>query len=239
MKLMYFYTQNQTLYPNYWEYSYFMVLEQLAELVKKNGGKVEPHRFNTGYIENRTLYEQIDRKEKDFERFKYWLELEKESGKLTDTEYNTRLEKLTANMTTEIETLKVVENKPVKTNYPGYIHFILDGFYYSFTYLESTFNYVCAKTPVKADNTILNNIYSENVSSEFLNKISDNNLFQDKKAYKKAIKESAKILFNSLKNNPVSGVYRETTRKRVPNTYNNSYHYETIYSKDVYKKVEF
>lgn len=236
---MYFYTQNQTLYPDFWEYSYLMVLEQLAQLVEKNGGKVEPHRFNTGYIENRTLYEQINKKEEDFARFKHWLELKKESGKLTDTEYNAKLEKLTANMTTEIDTLKAVENKPVKTNYPGYIKFTLDGFYYDFCYSESTFNYVCAKTPVKADNTILTNIFSENVSSAFLNGISDNELFQDKKAYKKAIKESAEILLNSLKNNPVSGIYRKSTRKRVPNTYNNSYHYETIYSKDTYKKIEF
>lgn len=236
---MYFYTQNQTLYPDFWDYTYFMVLEQLAKLVKKNGGRVEPHRFNTGYIENRTLYEQIAEKEKHFERFKRYFELEKEAGKLTDTEYNTKLENLTVNMTTEIETLKAVENKPVKTNYPGYIRFILDGFYYSFTYSESTFNYVCSKTPVRNDGTILDNIYSENVSRAFWDGISDNKLFQDKKAYKKAIKEAAEILLNSLKNNPVSGVYREQTRKRVSNTYNSGYHYETIYSKDKYKKIEF
>lgn len=236
---MYFYTQNQTLYPNFWDYTFFMVLEQLAKLIKKNGGRVEPHRFNTGYIENRTLYEQIAEKEKHFERFKRYLELEKEAGKLTDTEYNTKLENLTVNMTSEIESLKAVENKPVKTNYPGYIHFILDGFYYSFTYSESTFNYVCQKTPVRADNTIIDNIYSETVSSDFINVVSDCDLFKDKKAYKKAIKEAAEILLNSLKNSPVSGIYREKTRKRVLNTYNNGYHYETIYSKDKYKKIEF
>ena len=236
---MYFYTQDQILYPDFWKYSYFMVLEELAKLVKKNGGKVEPHRFNTGYIENRTLYEQISEKEKDIKRFTRYFELEKEAGKLTESEYNTKVEKLIANITTEINALKAVDNKPVKTNYPGYIKFIIDGFYYEFYYSESTFNYVCVKTPLRADNTVLENIYSETVSSKFLNGINDNELFQDKKAYKKAIKEAAKTLLNSLKNNPVSGIYREQTRKRVSNTYNGGYHYETIYSKDKYKKIEF
>ena len=53
------------------------------------------------------------------------------------------------------------------------------------------------------------------------------------------IKEGANLIFNMLCNAPFSEIRRFSRRQRVPNTYNNGYHYETVYAPERRAKIDF
>ena len=53
------------------------------------------------------------------------------------------------------------------------------------------------------------------------------------------IKESANMIFNKLLKYPMCKLDREKERKRVPNYYNNGYHYEIIEKPIQKKKIDF
>lgn len=53
------------------------------------------------------------------------------------------------------------------------------------------------------------------------------------------IKDAAKNIFNMLISSNNSIIRLDKKRVRVPNSYNNSYHYETIYEKERFASVEF
>ena len=238
---MYFYNQDQILYPNYWEYSYMMTLEKLADLVTENGGKVQPHKFNTGYIQNRTLFEKINKEKEHNESFKRVLKGMWRKGQLTITEYRSKVWKCSHRTNQEIKKLEAVKNDPVKTNYPGYIHFILNGFYYEVYYSESQFAHVFTKQPVRPNNTISDNYYSSEVKVWFLdnNGLTDLEIFFDTDKYNNSLKQAAADLLNFLENAKTSEKYIDFDRVRVSNTYNSGYHYEKKYKPERTKKIDF
>lgn len=53
------------------------------------------------------------------------------------------------------------------------------------------------------------------------------------------IKEAANLIFNQLVTAPKSVIRIDYVKRRVPNYYNNGYHYEKIYNKERFEKINF
>ena len=56
---------------------------------------------------------------------------------------------------------------------------------------------------------------------------------------KSDIVEAANLIYNMLITSNNSPIIRNSRRQRVPNTYNNGYHYETIYNKEKFVDIDF
>lgn len=200
--LLYFNNENQTLYPNAWEYNNALMLDELREMVIKNGGKVKKE--TTGSIENRSIYEII------------WKAKEQ----------------------AEIDKWEAVENKPVKINNNGYLLFTLNNKYYA-VYIDENpfFEHRFIKTPINEKNEISRHACMEELPHIF----PDEFMKADHTApeVKKARTETAKAIFEYITTAEDSYKRIDTYRKRVPNYYNNGYHYETVKEKEQFKKIDF
>ena len=236
--MLYFYNQNQTLYPGFYDYSYNLILNKLADLITAEGGRVQPHKFNTGFIKNRSHIEKISEKKQDLESFLRFNKTLFDAGKFTAEEYERRTNNLKENYKKEIEELEKVPNEPQKVNYPDYITFILDGFYYNISYSDAQYSYVVNKQPVKSGGIVSKDIYSEKISSYFLSFVSGE-MFSNPTEYAKGIEEGARHLLETVKRAKPGKQYREGYKRRVNNTYNTGYHYETIYKPERTEKIDF
>ena len=53
------------------------------------------------------------------------------------------------------------------------------------------------------------------------------------------ITEAANLIFNMLCNAPMSEIIRDKRKQRVPNTYNEGWHFETVYTPERLENVDF
>ena len=230
---MMFTKENQTLYLTTWDYNRILIIAELAKIVTDNGGKVKPgYSFNNGYIVNRSITQAISEAKSKAEAVKENIE----NGKAKDTEKAAAyLEKLNKTVA-ELET---INNDPVEVDNGGYIRFILDGYYYGVDFPDNPFfEFWTSKTKVREDNTISRDVYSDRLeTNDFLW-----NCFvsiSGKIATKDDRREAANIIFNKLITAKESEHYTETEKRRVANTYNSGYHYETIRKPERTEKIDF
>lgn len=214
--------ENQRLYPATWEYNAAKITTELAQIVENNGGRV---RYGKGaIISNRSITHAIFEKENRIEQLK---RINAENFKETRQTAIKTLEN-------EIEELKQIKNDPVPVTHTGYITFIFENNYYYFsTDSNPFFPFHYIKTPVK------NNKYSKDACC-----------MEDKKEWlfdcffswdcnDADIKEAAHLIFNMLCQAPFSTIRRDEKRRRVSNTYNNGFHYETVYAPERVAEIDF
>lgn len=210
--MTYFNNETQTLYLKSWEYNACLIFTELAKIVANNGGRVKKQ--NCGYIVNRTLLEDIAKKEERLEAI-------------------TRKGFPADSLSVEIESLKQIKNDPVKISNSTYISFVLDNIYYYYQVDNNPFfEFYYIKTPV------VDGKRSKDACLEYDKK---NWLFDCFFGYcdPADIKEAANLIFNMLLSANNSIIERDKTRRRVANTYNSGYHYETIYSPERKEAVDF
>lgn len=228
--LLYFNNENQTLYPNAWEYNNALMLDELREMVIKNGGKVKKE--TAGSIENRSIYEIIWKAKDQNEKIDAILQ-EVETDKKNEIRRKVR----EANQE-EIDKWEAVENKPVKINNNGYLLFTLNNKYYA-VYIDENpfFEHRFIKTPINEKNEISRHACMEELPHIF----PDEFMKADHTApeVKKARTETAKAIFEYITTAEDSYKRIDTYKKRVPNYYNNGYHYETVKEKEQFKKIDF
>lgn len=214
--------ENQRLYPATWEYNAARITTELAQIVENNGGRVQYGK--SAIISNRSITHAIFEKENRIEQLK---RINAEKFKETRQTGIKTLEN-------EIEQLKQIKNDPVPVTHTGYITFIFENNYYYFqTDSNPFFPFYYIKTPVK------NNKYSKDACC-----------MEDKKEWlfdcffswdcsDADIKEAAHLIFNMLCQAPFSTTRRDETRRRVSNTYNNGFHYETVYAPERIAEIDF
>lgn len=231
-----FYQDGQTLYFNNAKYNLTLILNELVKIVENEGGKVKPA-YHNGYIENRSYYEIANECKTRRLRFQAALE----EGKVTEPE---KVEKLKAAIEKwkeeEEENEKAGEESKRAVAHEGYIRFTLNGYCYYFQMPENVFSY----EDIRAIKTkIINNQYSKDAASDEIPRgwlwdcfysISD-----QKPEIEEDRKEAANIIFNELVKMPESKKIIDTHKKRVPNTYNNGYHYEIVRDKERLEKIDF
>ena len=214
--------ENERLYPATWAYNAARITTELARIVENHGGRVKYG--NAAIISNRTLNFAIIEKEQRVEKLKA---LNVENEKENRTAAIRVLEK-------ELSELKQIDNDPRRVTHTSYIAFVFDNNYYYFQ-IDSNplFPFYYQKTPVK------NGARS-----------CDACLIEDKKYWlydcflswdccDADIKEGANLIFNMLCAAPCSNIMRDQQRKRVANTYNGGFHYETVYAPERVEKIDF
>lgn len=224
---MFILKDRQKLYLSSWEYNAALILKELCSIIENNGGRVKPEK-ETALIVNRSLHDEIMETES---RLKHLHEVEK------TVKTNPARTKVISVLESKLKELKAIpEEEPVEVNRLTYISFVLDGFYYYYQMNENPFfDFYYEKTPIK------NGAYSRDACID----IDENknewlfDCFFGRDCSETVIKEAANIIFNKLVSSAQSVIRLDSRRKRVLNTYNNGYHYETIYEKEHFEKINF
>lgn len=200
------------LYLTNWSYNSALILAELENIVKSNGGKLcatweygEPPAWLTKRgepceITNRTLSKAIHEKREHYERLKT-------RGRLEAQEACKK----------ELEQLENINNGPVKSFYGEwkYINFILDDFYYSYSMDDNPFfDFHYSKRHIENKNKINRNYYC-NIDD----KIWWDDDFWRWNRSEAEIKKAAQIIFNMLTTAKESKTYIDKKRKLYTNIY--------------------
>lgn len=116
-----------------------------------------------------------------------------------------------------------------------YLNFKLDGFYYKIWFDDNPlFPHYFFKAPIECGNKIMKDRYATELNLDKQG-ISDNLLRREAEPY---IPDCAALIYNQLIT-ACSGIKFNYTKKvRVPNTYNNGWHYEKKLEEN-YEKLKF
>jgi hypothetical protein len=126
------------------------------------------------------------------------------------------------------------ENEPITVTHTTYISFVLDETYYYYQVNKNPFfEFYYNKTPIK------NGKYSKDAGLEADKKEWLFDCFFKSNCGQPDIIEAANLIFNMLCNAPMSKIIRDSHKQRVPNTYNNGYHMETVYRPERIANIEF
>lgn len=126
------------------------------------------------------------------------------------------------------------ENEPITATHTTRISFVLGETYYYYQVNENPFfEFYWSKTPIK------NGKRSRDTRLEADKKEWLYDCFLKSNCGQPDIVEAANLIFNMLCNAPMSEIIRDSYKQRVPNTYNNGYHMETVYKPERMKKVDF
>lgn len=214
--------ENERLYPDTWEYNEARIMSKLAEIVIKNGGRVKP--CKKAVISNRSIEKM---KNKIIEKLDFYKSLEEKAHKDVRTAAIEKGEK-------ELKELEGMKNDPIVVTHTSYISFIYDNTYYYYQMDDNPFfEFLLVKTPVK------NGKYSRDAALEETEKDWLEDQLLKIGCSEKDINDAAKKIFDMLVASKNSSIILDKKRVRVPNSYNNSYHYETIYEKERFASVDF
>lgn len=126
------------------------------------------------------------------------------------------------------------EDEPITVTHTSYISFVLDETYYYYQVNDNPFfNFYYIKTPIK------NGEMSKDAGLEADKKEWLYDCFFKSNCGQPDITEAANLIFDMLCNAPMSKIIRDVHKQRVPNTYNDGYHYETVYKPERLEKVGF
>lgn len=224
-----FMRETKKYYAKTSEYNIARILSELAKIIENNNGEIIYTKYSYNYsITNRTINNEILEK-------KYKIERIEEAQKNPNNDNEKRAEaraKFIEALKRDIEELETKHgdeaNTPINCTHLHYIRFVYDGYYYEYDTDENPFfNFYITKAPIIDGEKYDANRYS---------------IIDDKKTWlydvffkygapEADIKEAANLLFNELVKAPAGELEKE--RRRIPNTYDNRYHYETIHEKRI------
>lgn len=214
--------ENERLYPDSWEYNGARIMSKLAEIIIENGGRVKP--CKKAVISNRTIEEMKNKISEKLDLYKSLEEKAHKDGRAAAIEKKEK----------ELKELESVKNDPIVVTHTSYISFIYDNTYYYYQMDDNPFfEFLLIKTPIK------NNKYSRDAALEETEKDWLEDQLLKIGCSEKDINDAAKKIFDMLVSSKNSSIILDKKRVRVPNSYNNSYHYETIYEKERFASVDF
>ena len=214
----------ERLYLSSWEYNAVLIINELARIIKESGGRAKPGK--TAVISNRSVSSRIRELNEKIDQL---ASLNKDLGESTPR--NTAIESYRR----EVEGLEAFDNAPIEVLGQSWITFVLGDKYYSYSFDDNPF------FPFRYQKAaIRDGKYNANACSE-----------EDKReweqgheiwSYKLSPEERSDIagaILNMLVSAKDSEIVRRKHKTMVPNTYNDSYHYEMVYEKDRYNKIDF
>lgn len=214
--------ENERLYLTSWEYNAARVLARLEKIVSDNGGSVIVRDYDRyALISDRTLTACVKDAADKVERIRLSLEMHADN----DDGKNEGRRAVLAERLAKLEHYQSIDNTPIRCRWFTYVSFVLNGVYYSLSLDDNfLFPFHYQKIKLDSDNTYRGDFYAEQFNKEWLfDSLLRCGCSEDD------IKEAACMLYNSLLNGKFSGrAAAEKERKRVANTYNDGWHYETI-----------
>lgn len=214
---------NERLYLPAWGYNAARIMTELAQIIVNNGGKVKP--TNTAIISNRHLSESI-REAAD--------RVKSLEAAISERGTNETRAAALVNYKKQLSDMEAINNDPITVTHTTYITFVHDSTYYYYQVDDNPFfpfHYV--KTPVK------NNKYSKDAGATEDDKkewLYDS--FFGFNCLDADVKEAANFIYNMLINAAYSPIMRDGKKQRVPNTYNEGTHFETVYAPERIAKLD-
>ena len=217
------------LYLSNWDYNAALIIEELAEIVKNNGGTVKPG--TETIIENRALNENM---RKAADRLTQLESIEADNPG-TNEHRTDAIKRLRA----DIEKWERIDNSPRTVHHctwsSAYINFKLGGMYYYYqTDSNPFFDFYYQKTPIDINGTVSRCACLESDKKEWLY-----DCFFRAEATDADRREAANLIYNMLVKAAPSVIRRDSHRVRVRNQYDGRYHYETVYEKERREAVNF
>lgn len=214
------YKENQRLYLANWDYNACRIINELTVIVENNGGTVKPGK--TALVSNRTLSGAIYDTKEQIEKIENNSKLDVERKNKVLKSFNEKLEKYLS-----------INNDPIAVTGTDII-FVYENKYYYYSISDNPFfEFHYLKTPIK-DNKYSQDAACENDKKDWLY-----DCLLGFNASDADIKEAANTIFNMLVTASDSVIIRNSVKKRVPNYYNNGYHYETIYNKERIANIDW
>lgn len=218
--------KNERLYLRSWEYNAARILSALAVIVENNGGEIQYSSHDKTYeITNRSINNAILENENRIEKAKQHIAVCKEHGLTVD---ENKINSVIANLEKEnaemLEKYGAEANEPIICTHKSYIKFTYNGDYYYYDVDDNPFfDFHFQKYPIENGKYDANR-YGIEDKKEWLF-----DCFFKCGCSDADITEAANLIFNML----VKSNYGQliTERKRVPNYYDNKYHYENIHEK--------
>lgn len=209
----------KTLYLKGWQYNTYLIINELAKIIKQNGGKiVVDFPFTSTYekmqIINRSILEDIEERET--------LLKNKTKEEIEKNIYLTKRQE-------ELKKLKTINNKPKKILFKNYIQFILNDVIYYIQLQENPFfdDYIQKEKSEKVGEyyIVKYNHYMENLNKNWIE--NEKNI---KSYYETLTPQKTKKLANNLYKQILAAPFSEivTNKKRINNYYDNGFHYEKI-----------
>lgn len=217
---MYVSRDNERLYLNSWNYNAALILAELAKIIENKGGRVKPG-LHTAVISNRSLEGKIK-------------EVKDRIKSLESIEETEEIKFAIENLSKELIELESIDNEPITVTHTSYISFIFDDFYYYYWVDDNPFFDFCYKKNHIKDGKYISNTYHRKDKQSWWN-----NCFLSFRCSEADRKEGANLIFNMLVSAEPSEIYREEEKRKVPNTYNDGWHWEKVIKPNQYKKIDF
>ena len=126
------------------------------------------------------------------------------------------------------------EAEPITVTHTTYISFVLNETHYYYQVNDNPFfDFYYSKTPIK------NGMRSRDAGLEADKKEWLFDCFFGSNCEQQDVIEAANLIFNMLCNAPMSEIIRDKRKQRVANTYDDGWHFETVYTPERLEKVDF
>ena len=214
-----FLKENRVRYLKSWEYNAARILTALDTLVVERGGHTNG--INTVMIVNRSLSDAKNEYNEKIARIKSLPQNDVCIKTLDFYQHN-------------LNELDMIPNDPIPVCHRLCIRFVLDGFYYQYTFDENPFfDTYLIKTPIKNE-TYSIDLFGTTVSADWMD-----DCYLKWGCPDSDIEYAANEILAMLISAKPCEILHEIERKCVPNTYNDGYHYEKVPRKERFDKIDF
>ena len=215
---------NKRFYATSWQYNSARILTRLAQLITAQGGKVKP--LYPAVISDRNLEEVCTAAQRRLVS----------SCKAGPTSHPKERETQISNLKKELARFQAIPNAPITVTHTSYINFTMNGVYYSYSLNDNPFfPFYYIKTLIDPK--------SETYSGDACMEESSKSWFTDPLigfgCPDSEIESAAGAILSLLLVAPLSTIRHDTKRTRIPNTYDDGYHFENIPVKERRIKIDF
>ena len=126
------------------------------------------------------------------------------------------------------------EAEPITVTHTSYISFVLNETYYYYQVdANPFFDFYYSKTPIKSGRWSRDAVLKADKKEWLFDCFFGSNCEQQD------IIEAANLIFDMLCNAPMSKIFRVGHKQRVANTYNDGWHFETVYAPERLEEIDF